>query len=486
METINNADITARIKADNGWWARGKEALDVDQYKRRHYFEAFFTLIWEQRPRRTPVVMGPRRVGKTVMLRQALAEWISRGKDPRTAIYLPLDTPLYTNNPLETLVALALKASGLEVMENALFVFDEVQYRMNWEQELKVLHDANPKTRFVASGSAAAALKQKSQESGAGRFTDILLPPLSFGEFLEFTEREDLAKPLPPNLSDHPAGITSLNEAFIDYLNFGGFPEAALEQRVRENVVQFVQRDILDKVILRDLPSLYGVTDIYELNNFFVFLANNTGNELNLENVSKYIGISKPKLIKYFTYLEAAFLIRKLQRVDMRSNGFERERAFRIYLASPSLYTALLAPVTAEDTIKVGRLAETAIYGQWLHDLSLQQNLVRLRYVRESKQGKHPEVDFVLLDAATNKPKWALEVKWTDRAFESPKNELRHLLEYCHLNELMSAHVTTKTITSAKMVDGIELNFVPTARLALTIGQNIISGRISELEKSSE
>ena len=38
--------------------------------------------------------------------------------------------------------------------------------------------------KFIASGSAAAALKMKSTESGAGRFTDFMLPPLTFHEYI--------------------------------------------------------------------------------------------------------------------------------------------------------------------------------------------------------------------------------------------------------------------------------------------------------------
>ena len=44
----------------------------------------------------------------------------------------------------------------------------------------KVLVDSYPETKFIVSGSAAAALKWHSTESGAGRFTDFMLPPLTF------------------------------------------------------------------------------------------------------------------------------------------------------------------------------------------------------------------------------------------------------------------------------------------------------------------
>ena len=53
------------------------------------------------------------------------------------------------------------------------YFFDEIQYLKNWEIHLKSLVDRNRRTKFIASGSAAAALRMKSIESGAGRFSDF-------------------------------------------------------------------------------------------------------------------------------------------------------------------------------------------------------------------------------------------------------------------------------------------------------------------------
>ena len=60
-----------------------------------------------------------------------------------------------------------------------------------WEIHLKSLVDSFPSCRFVGTGSAALALRLKSTESGAGRFSNYILPPLSFAEYLMFIEKED-------------------------------------------------------------------------------------------------------------------------------------------------------------------------------------------------------------------------------------------------------------------------------------------------------
>jgi predicted AAA+ superfamily ATPase len=71
-------------------------------------------------------------------------------------------------------------------------MFDEVQYLPKWEIHLKSLVDSYPAYQFIAIGSAAAVLKLKSKESAAGRFTDFLLPPFTFSEYLAFIKKEDV------------------------------------------------------------------------------------------------------------------------------------------------------------------------------------------------------------------------------------------------------------------------------------------------------
>ncbi len=43
-------------------------------------------------------------------------------------------------------------------------------------------------------------------------------------------------------------------------------------QTIQQNPQRYIKQDIVDKVLLRDLPSLYGITDVQELNSFFTTL----------------------------------------------------------------------------------------------------------------------------------------------------------------------------------------------------------------------
>ena len=158
-----------------------------------------------------------------------------------------------------------------------------------------------------------------------------MLPPLTFYEFLLFIkEDENLIQATSEN-TYAAKNINALNERFVDYLNFGGYPEVVLNEQIRLNPEQFIKNDIIDKVLLKDLPSLYGIDAIQELNKLFSFLAYNAGNEASLENISQQSGITKPTIKKYIEYLESAFLIIKLSTVDDNCRTLQRERNFKVY-----------------------------------------------------------------------------------------------------------------------------------------------------------
>jgi uncharacterized protein len=363
MIEISEADIRQRIERDNPWWGNPLFGIREAQFPRRVYFSPFKALALNPGVRRATVLLGPRRVGKTVMLRQLIHEAITSTIKPQSILYVSVDTPIYSRVPPEKFVDLLPVKNG-----NSLVIFDEIQYLKDWEIHLKDLVDNYPDIKFVVSGSAAAALKLKSTESGAGRFSDFMLPPMTFYEFLCFTNDDERLVAWNETKNEYALlNIEELNSKFIDYLNYGGYPEAVLNREIRENADQFIRSDIIDKVLLKDLPSLYGIDNIPELNRLFSVLTYNAGNEVSLDNIAKASGISKPTIKRYIEYLESAFLIIKLGTVDENCKSLKRERNFKVYLSNPSMRAALFAPVGANEPDKIGHLAESAIFSQWQH-----------------------------------------------------------------------------------------------------------------------
>lgn len=425
MRGLTDGDIAKRFSLDNPWWRSGAVPADLLFSRRRLNFTPFFNLLKDPDIRRAVVLMGPRRVGKTVLIRQAIDQLLKDGAPAEDILYLSLDTPVYTGLGLEKLLRLWLGDDGLEERKPRWVFFDEVQYLRDWERHLKSLVDVLPHIRFAVSGSAAAALRMKSTESGAGRFTDFLLPPLSFAEYLHFIDVKMTDK----------VEIEELNRHFFDYINFGGFPEVVLSPKIQDNMERFVREDILDKVLLRDLPSLYGIDSTQDLNRLFSVLAYNSGEEISYDTLSQTAGMAKNTLRKYIDYLEAAFLIIRLPRIDQNAKRFKRETHFKVYLTNPCIRAALFGPVGQDDPL-AGAMVETAFAAQLRH----LANFEDFCYAR----WKDGEVDFVLLDPVTQKPKRAIEIKWSDRYVVRPE-ELNKFHEFCDKNNIKGMF-TTKTI----------------------------------------
>ncbi|HML18259.1 MAG TPA: AAA family ATPase, partial [Bryobacteraceae bacterium] len=185
MQDISPREIIRRITVENPWWADSTVSQVHRSFSPRAYLDLFFPLVSDVSVRRAVVLLGPRRVGKTFMIHHAIQKLISGGVPPKSICYLSMDSPLYNGLGLERLLEYFKQATEINYETEPIYVFfDEVQYLREWEQHLKVLVDTYPKIKVTVSGSAAAALRLSSEESGAGRFTDFLLPPLTFHEYL--------------------------------------------------------------------------------------------------------------------------------------------------------------------------------------------------------------------------------------------------------------------------------------------------------------
>lgn len=466
--------ILNRLRMDNPWWS----TKTIDDYyelmQRRLYLDLFYPLVADLELRRGLLLMGPRRVGKTVMIYHTIQKLISNGVDPQRIIFISIETPIYNRISLEELFALARQAVGKTDDLKGFFVFyDEIQYLKDWEIHLKSVIDTFIYSKFIASGSAAAALKMKSQESGAGRFTDFNLPPLTFNEYIHLKNLNGLI--IPGTIqwlgekfeSFDTIDIRVLNEHFIQYINYGGYPEVVFSEKIQANPGQYIRSDIVDKVLLRDLPSLFGITDVQELNSLFTVIAYHSGSEFSYENLSKISGVKKDTLRKYIEYLQAAFLIKIVNKTDFNAKKFQRATAFKIYLTNPSLRCALFQPIQPMDE-KMGDMVETTIFAQWI-----QRENANISYANWKEGRNNGEVDIVGISTFNQKPFWAVEVKWSDRYYEHT-GELQSLLSFMENNQIKQAIVTSIEKKGMKQLERVALQFIPTALYAYIVGSNTL------------
>lgn len=466
---IPTEKIIERLQYENPWWVNKQIPETYSSMSKRLYFNLFYPNVTEKNIRRALVLMGPRRVGKTVMLFHSIEQLINEDVNPQKVFFIGIDNPIYVHLSLEDILNLCKQALNLSNLNGCYIFFDEVQYLKDWERHLKVLVDSFPETKFIVSGSAAAALKWHSTESGAGRFTDFMLPPLTFQEYIYLKKMNHLIFDGNIKYGDKTMNyslthdIKALNREFIHYLNFGGYPEVVLSEKIQSDMGRYVKNDIVDKVLLRDLPSLYGIKDVQELNRFFTYIAYNTGNEFSYETMSRESGIQKDTLKKYLEYLEAAFLIKVLNKVDVNAKRLKRITSFKVYLTNPSLRTALFSPISETDS-EMGNIVETAVLSQWMHREKLD-----LTYARWKDGRNEGEVDLVLVDDKKYKPVWGVEIKWSNRYFDKPQ-ELKSLIQFCKSNSFDKSLVTSIDQLGVKTIENISLSFLPASIYCYNIG----------------
>ncbi|MBU4142078.1 AAA family ATPase, partial [Patescibacteria group bacterium] len=176
--------ILSEILAQNKHWKNDKSFFEHQKHKRKLFFE----LVKYVSDRQIISVVGLRRTGKTILLKQLIRHIIEQGgAKPGNVLFLSFDEVLVTSK-------LALKDYLDAFLENFLkkesfekiYIFlDEIQYIDKWQHILKRYYDTHQNIKFVISGSSSLFLKKQTTESLAGRIYEFKLPPLSFEEFME-------------------------------------------------------------------------------------------------------------------------------------------------------------------------------------------------------------------------------------------------------------------------------------------------------------
>ena len=120
--------ILGRLKVDNPWWTEGKIPSYYQAMSPRLYLDMFYPLVKDVSIQRALILMGPRRVGKTVMLYHCIQRLVDEGVPPQNIIYVSVETPIYNGILLEQLFNLAKQSLGKEDGKERFYVFfDEIQ-----------------------------------------------------------------------------------------------------------------------------------------------------------------------------------------------------------------------------------------------------------------------------------------------------------------------------------------------------------------------
>jgi|APFre7841882724_1041349.scaffolds.fasta_scaffold22127_1 hypothetical protein len=376
--------------AMNPWWERKDIDSGID---RLEYLERLPAL---SRRKQIEVIVGGRRMGKTTLIKQFIKRLIQQGVEAKDILYLALDNPSLSATPLSEHLK-NIRKIHLHDRGRKLFLFlDEVQESVNWEAELKSLYDMERLKIFCTGSTSALIARERSRLTGRQIITTLY--PLSFTEFLSFHSES-------PGLSED----YKYERLLEDYLEKGGYPENVLNPSIE------YLSNLVEDILSRDLIRIYPIKKAYALKDLLRLIASSVGSRTSFNKIGKVLGLSVDTVKEYVNYLEAAFLVKSVEKWTT-SHTEKIYAQKKIYLWDTGIKTILTG---AAD---LGARAENAVL------MELSRKKMALGYFAESEK----EVDFVVGEAKRFIPvevKFISSLDWTEKKFSGIKLFLRRFPE---------------------------------------------------------
>ena len=342
-------------------------------YKRAEY-QVIKERLEEQR-KFIQVLMGPRQVGKSTVVKQVLQD-LDIPFQQFSADNVPATNTAWVSNCWAAVRSLK-ESKGLE---SIILVIDEIQKISNWSEVVKkewdddTFHDRNIKVLLL--GSSRVLLEKGLSESLGGRFEEIRMTHWSYPEMRECF------------------GFT-----LDQFLFYGGYPGAAELINDPDRWEQYIQSAIIDATINKDILMNTPISKPALLRQTFELGASYSGELLSL---TKMLGSLQDAgntvtLAGYINLLDESGLLCGLQKYSIDT---ARRRAsipkFQVYNnALKMVYNPHSFDQAIMDRKGWGRIFESGI-GAWIVSQAFVHRF-EVFYWRD----RNDEVDFILRKKGT-------------------------------------------------------------------------------------
>jgi predicted AAA+ superfamily ATPase len=412
------------LEAQNPWWIDGHVPAAMRDTVPRRLTPSVVTGL---APDLATVVLGPRRVGKTVLVHQVVGRLLDGGVAPRSVVYLSADDPLL--GPVATLFEELLAFIEERLLggsgEPIYVLVDEVHVIPDWLLWVKRSIDRRRPLVWLVTSSAGSILHRGSRESLAGRARDVPLLPFSLAEaaamvrspaapLLERCAEVWESQVIGALAGERAAALRRLNDEALGlgdelmrlsrwYLRSGGFPEAlaaagALSPR------EYFWQTLVERVLYVDVPAVARVRQAHVLRELCLRLLSQGPALINIERLASELGVTHVTVAEYLGIIDRTMLDFILPRYATTLAG--RQRGAK---KSVPVDTGLVVALGgwdlggAQGAVFEGRLAEVVVH-TWLRRHAAAGDIMHWR----AREGV--EVDFVF--APSGGPVLPIEVKW--------------------------------------------------------------------------
>ncbi len=425
----------------NPWW-RGRPGPIIPSFRRW----LFDRTVRSLRAGITPAVVlrGPRRVGKTVLLRQIIEHLLADGVNPTRVLYVPFDELKAMKKVEEPILTIARwfesAVLGRTFNESArdgtpaYLFFDEVQNLDNWAPQVKSLVD-NHSVRVLITGSSSLRI-ESGRDSLAGRITTLEMGPLLLREIagirfgysgrpfwedngLESLVRIEFWRAAAESVRD---GAEARRTAFAAFSERGGYPSAHEQHDLSwPEISDHLLETVVKRAIQHDLRlGARGqrrdeklLEEVFRLACRYAGQAPGQGALVPEIHQALAGNIGWRRIQSYLSFLDGTLLIRLIQPLELRLK--KKKSPAKICLCDHGLRASMLQEVVPLDPAELaanphlediaGRIAESTV-GYFL------SSIPHLDVAHFPARSREPEVDFVLTVGTRRVP---VEVKYRRR-----------------------------------------------------------------------
>ena len=291
------------------------------------------------------VLIGIRRSGKSVILKQIIDELKENNVDDNHIIYINFEDYDYEEYTDPKKLNNYVKEKIIDDKKYYIF-FDEVQNINKWEKVVNSLR-ATKNTSIFITGSNSDLLSSDLATHIAGRYVSFKITPFTFDEvckLLNITDKRDI------------------EETFSDYIKWGGMPQRFMQTNDASRKTYL--NDIYDSIIIKDIVKRFNIKDIDLLNRIVMYILTTPSQIFSPESLRNYMqsdsrNVSLETLYNYLDYITRANLISKAERYDVRGKRILTGK-YKYYLTDLG-FTNILSEGKKDQ---IGAYLENIVYNE--------------------------------------------------------------------------------------------------------------------------
>ena len=343
----------------------------------------------ELKTNKSCLILGPRRCGKTTLLKSLFPDYTYTTLDDLDALKWAKDDP-----------------NGFITQLGCKALIDEIQRHPELTIAAKYAID-NEKAHFLMTGSSSIGLLDTTADTLAGRINLSSLPTACWGENEgRYTHRifHDKITPM---------ALAQANRKLQEATSYGLFPEILTSENPENKHELLI--NYKNTYFTRDLMQLSNIENIEGLHAIFNQLIRSIGSHLEVSNFAREAGISYPTTKKYLNTLLQSQLVFKLY-------GYQYGPAKRYIKAAKSYFSDTGIIKSFNTNITDGQLLENFV----LAELEKRRKLGFIKtdqfFYYKTKAGR--EIDLIF---ESENQLYAIEIKST----KNPSaRDIKNLVEF--------------------------------------------------------